>query len=289
MLDPYATLGVSQSATLEEIKSAYKKLARKHHPDLNPGNKEAEKIFKDVASAYALIGTKEAKEKFDRGETDEQKQQMYEEYMKNQNQRQRHYYRDTQGANARYSSSFEGFDDDLFSQFFGGSRGKQDEEYQMEVDFLDAASGREKTITLPGGKKLQVKIPAGIREGQKLKFAGLGENGDVYIRISIAPSGEFRREGNDIYSEVPISLFEAMNGAEVNVKTIDGQVTLKVPPGISSGAKLRIKEKGAGSGANKGHHIVTVRIVLPKNPAPELRAAFRDLEQRFSYPARGEG
>lgn len=289
MLDPYQTLGVATSATPDEIKSAYKNLARKYHPDLNPGNREAEKKFKDIANAYGMIGTKEAKEKFDRGETDEQKQHMYEEYMKNQGQQQRSYYRDTQGSNARYSSSFEGFDDDIFSQFFNrASKEQQDEEYRMEVDFLEAVRGSEKTITLPNGKKIQVKIPAGIRDGQKLKFAGLAEKGDIYIQISISPSSEFKRDGNDIHTEIPVSVFEAMHGAEVDVKTIDGTVKLTIPPGVSSGSKLRVKGKGIGKGNDRGNQIVTIKIVLPKSPSPELQTAFSELEKRFGYQVRGE-
>lgn len=303
MTDPYVTLGVTQSATLDEIKAAYKKLARKYHPDLNPGNKEAELKFKDVAHAFDLIGTKEAKEKYDRGDTDEQKQHMYEEYMKNQGSRKRPFYGQSQGTHGRYSSAFSGgFDEDIFSQFFG-RQGRsedfnfpgQDAQYQLEIDFLEAARGAERIITLPNGKKLQVKIPAGIHEGQKLKFAGQGEPsigsgppGDAYVEIRIRPSHEFRREGRDIISELPVSLFEAVNGAEIEVKTIDGPISLKIPAGVSSGTKLRLKDKGAGSGNQRGNHIVVIKVVTPKDPPAGMKEAFRNLEKEFAYNPRGQ-
>lgn len=303
MTDPYATLGVSKNASLEEIKSAYRKLAKKYHPDLNPGNKEIEAKFKDVAHAFDLIGTKEAKEKFDSGETDEQKQHMYEEYMRNQGKRrQGPFYHSTQDGSSRYSSAFgEGIDDDIFSSFFGrGGRAQsmdfpgQDEKYQLEVDFKEAALGGEKIITLPNGRKLQVKIPPGIQEGQKLRFKGLGgagigkgAPGDAYIEISIKPSPHFIREGQNIISEVPISFFEAIQGAEIEVETIDGPVLLKVPPGVSSGTKLRIKQKGAGAADKRGNHLVSLKIVMPKDPPPALKQGVAELATRFSYNPRG--
>lgn len=303
MTDPYSTLGVSKNATLDEIKAAYRKLAKKYHPDLNPGNKEIEGKFKDVAHAFDLIGTKEAKEKFDQGEMDEQKQHMYEEYMRDQGKRRRGpFYHQTQEGSNRYSSSFgEGIDDDIFSTIFGRRRGHstgfdmrgQDEHYHLEVDFKEAALGGEKVITLPNGKRFQVKIPPGIEEGQKLKFKGLGSEangegspGDAYVEIAIKSSSLFKREGKDILSEVPISFFEAIQGSEVEVQTIDGNVMLKVPSGVSTGTKLRIKNKGAGSGENRGNHIVSLKVVMPKDPPVDFKAALQELEKNYSYNPR---
>ena len=291
MTDPYKTLGLAQTATLPEIKAAYRKLARKYHPDLNPGNKGFEEKFKQVSHSFDLIGTTEAKAKYDRGETDEQKQQMYEEHVRNQGKsRQGPYYHQTQNDKSRYSSAFgEGMDDDIFSQFFSGGAGApktKDERYQLEVDFKEAALGTEKVITLPSGKKMQVKIPAGIEQGQKLKFKGMGTSGDVYIEIGIKPSLQFKRNGKDILSDVALSFFEAFNGCEIEVQTIDGPVMLKVPPGVSTGSKLRIKNKGAGIGEARGNHIVSLKTVMPKDPSPELLTAIQDLGNRFSYNPR---
>jgi DnaJ-class molecular chaperone len=286
MTEPYKTLGVTKESSVEDIRKAYKKLARKYHPDLNPGNKDSEGKFKEVAHAFDLIGTKEAKEKFDRGETEEQFQ----------GHRERPFYGHSQGQHGRYSSTFdESFNDDIFSQFFSRRSNfpGEDRQYQLEVDFLEAAKGAERIITLPNGKKLQVKIPAGIHEGQKLKFAGQGEAGigngppgDAYVEIKIRPSEDFKREGKDILSELAVSLFEAVNGAEVEVKTIDGPISLKIPAGVSSGTKLRIKEKGAGSGLHRGHHVVQIKVVTPKDPPQAMKEAFKNLEKQFAYNPR---
>ena len=301
MIDPYKTLHLEKTATLEDIKKSYRKLAKQYHPDLNPGNKEAEKKFKDISHAFDLIGTKEAKRKFDLGETDDQQRHQYEQYRNAQQGRQR------SGAH-RYASSFgESFDaDDLFESLFGsraqhgGKRSThgmdfagEDELYQMEVEFKEAALGAEKMITLPNGKKLQVKIPAGIESGKKLKFKGLGQPGmgngpagDVYVQINVKPVAGFTRIDNDIHTEVPISFFEAINGAEIEVPTLDGHVMLQIPPGVSSGSKLRVKNKGVGSNENRGNLIVTLKVVIPKNINPEMKAAMSKLQDQFAYNPR---
>jgi DnaJ-class molecular chaperone len=299
MTDPYKILEVSKTASLDEIKKSYRKLAKKYHPDLNPGNKETEKKFKDITHAFNLIGTQDAKDKFDRGETDEHQQHQYEQYRKAQENR-------SHGSH-RYSSAFgeEHFSDDLFESLFGArGRGRnhsghgmnfagEDQLYQMEVDFTEAALGGEKVITLPNGKKLQVKIPAGIENGKKLKFKGLGgpgvgegPPGDAYIQINIKAMEGFTRVDNDIHTEVPISFFEAINGAEIEVPTIDGNVMLKIPAGVSSGSKLRIKNKGAGAANSRGNQIVTLKVVMPKNITPNMKEAVGKLQAEFAYNPR---
>jgi DnaJ-class molecular chaperone len=292
MSDPYTTLGVFKTTPQADIKSAYRKLAKKYHPDLNPGNKEAEKKFKEISHAHDLIGTVEGREKFDREEADEQ--------IRHQQSRKRPSYQDTQHGGGRYSSAFgEGMDeDDIFANIFGKSNRSfdlqgQDELYQLEVEFLEAVLGGEKIITLPSGKKLQVKIPAGIQEGKKLKFKGLGAPGngkgaagDAYVQIFIKKSTQFIREENDIISEVPISLFEAINGSEIEVPTVDGTVMLKIPSGVTTGTKLRIKNKGVGSGESRGNHIVKLKVVMPKDPSAELKETIANLASRFSYNPR---
>lgn len=309
MIDPYVTLGVPHSASQDEIKKAYRKLAKKYHPDLNPGNKEAEKKFKDASHAFDLIGTEDSRGKYDRGETDEQKQQQYEEYMNKKSSRESRgpFYHQTQGGRTRYSTNFEDSIDteELFSQLFGSRRKKshsgpgnmefpgEDQVFQMEIDLREAVHGAERVITLPNGKSLQVKIPAGIEEGKKLRFRGQGGQGfngapagDLYVQIMIRPDQQFRREGKDIYSDLDISLFEAVNGAEVHVPTVDGNVMLKIPAGVSSGSKLRIKNKGVGSGVERGNHIVILRVVLPKHLPEEFRAAISRLGDKYAYNPR---
>jgi DnaJ-class molecular chaperone len=300
MKDPYVVLGITKEAEQNEIKTAYRKLAKKYHPDLNPGNKEAENKFKEVSHAFDLIGTEEARKKFDRGETDEQQQSRYEEFSKN---KKRNSYYDTQHEGGRYSYSF-GEDiggADFFENLFGRSRGRdmnfpgEDVLYKMDIDFKEAALGGEKVINLPDGKNLKVKIPAGIEAGKKLRFKGLGKPGagqgrpgDVYIEISIKPLPGFRREGLDIISEYPISFLDALTGNEVQVPTLDGSVMMKIPAGVSTGSKLRIKGKGAGSGLERGNQIVELKVVMPKHVDPALRSAAEDLKKHFNYNPRME-
>jgi DnaJ-class molecular chaperone len=284
MKDPYKILGVNKNASLEDIKKAYRGLAKKYHPDLNPGNKEAEKKFKEISNAYDLIGTEESKAKFDRGESD----------IPPQNNNQGNYQNN-------YQSNFEGNPEDIFESLFGRRGGRninrkrkgEDHLYNIVIDFEESALGGEKLITLPNGKQLQIKIPAGIEEGQKLKLKGHGgtamgnaESGDAYVQISIRPHETFKRSGNDIISDVPISFFEAITGAEIKVPTIDGSVMLKIPSGVSTGSKLRIKNKGIGLDGARGNQIVTLKVVMPKIVDQNLQNEISKLEKDYSYNPR---
>jgi DnaJ-class molecular chaperone len=298
MTDPYTILGVSKNSSVDEIKKSYRKLAKKYHPDLNPGNKEAEKKFKEISHAFDLIGTAENRAKFDRGETDEQQQKQYEEHMKSQGRRGQTFH-DSQKGGGRYSYSF-GDDvggDDFFENLFSRARGNgpqgADVNYKMQVEFREAALGSEKTITLQNGKTLQLKIPAGIETGKKLRFKGMGEDGsgkgqpgDAYIEIEVKPLPGYKRSGMDIEVEVPISFIEAITGAEIKVPTLDGEVLLKIPAGVSTGSKLRIKGKGIGVGEQRGHEIVILKVVTPKEVNPALKSAIENLKPLFDYNPR---
>jgi DnaJ-class molecular chaperone len=295
MNDPYQVLGVSKKASLEDIKAAYKKLARKHHPDLNPGKKESEKKFKEVAHAYESIGTLEARARFDSGETG---------HGTRARSSRGPTYQETQENGGRYSYDYAaGMEDDIFASFFGKNKSQQaganfsypgdDELYQLEVDFHESAVGAQRLVTLPNGKKLQVQIPAGIISGKKLKFKGQGKpglgsgaQGDLYIQITVRPSAHFKREGKDIVSEVPVSFFEAMRGAEVEVETVDGKVMLKIPAGVSTGTKVRIKGKGAGKQDERGHHLAQIKVVMPKDPSPDFKESVERLEKQYHYNPR---
>ncbi len=289
MKDPYQILGLSKTATQDEIKNAYRALAKKYHPDLNPGNKAAEGRFKEINSAYERIGTEAERAKFDRGEL-----QSEEFSQQRQNYRS---YSDTQQGGGRYSYSF-GQDmdaDSLFENLFRSAGRERSHRsapvlYHLEVEFKDSVLGANREITFPDGKKLQVKIPPGVETGTKLRLKGSGENPqDIYIEVSVKALEGFRRVGNDIEIEVPISFIEAILGGEIEVPTMEGAVRVQVPPGVSTGSKLRVRGKGvATSGASRGDQIVILKIVLPKKINPELQSEIRGWKGKYSYEARAE-
>jgi DnaJ-class molecular chaperone len=294
-MDPYEILGVSKTASDDEIKKAYRNLAKKYHPDLNPNNKEAEQKFKKISVAYGLIGTKEAREKFERGEIDEQ--------AADARFRSGPFYHEFQDEGGRYTNYYEGDNEDIFASFFSGFTGKggpidmpgQDHLYKMEIDLKDAVSGAEREILLAGGKRLKVKIPAGIEEGAKLRFKeqggpgiGKGKPGDAYVEISFRYSKEFKKTGSDIGIEVPISLDEAVNGLKIKVPTIDGAVLLTIPPGANTGTKLRIKEKGLprNQGKSRGDQIVVLKVVLPEKTDSEFNEFIKKWSKNHPYNPR---
>jgi DnaJ-class molecular chaperone len=299
--NPYSLLGVSPTATQDEIRNAYRKLAKKLHPDLNPGNTEAASKFKEINAAYELVGTAEERAKYDRGELDEQAQRANEA---SRGERAGPYYHQTQQGGGRYSQGFgaEGgafFDEDFLSSVFGaqagaagGGRAKarpRDELYEMEIGFKDSVLGAEREIGLPSGKKLRVKIPAGVASGAKLRFAGQAASpgADVYVQLTVKPSALFRREANDLELEVPISFAEAVLGSEIKVPTIDGSVLLKVPSGVSTGTKLKVAGKGVPHGGSRGDQIVTLKVVVPKSvDDPALKAALQEWSGKQSFDPR---
>jgi DnaJ-class molecular chaperone len=291
MKTAYETLGVGKNATQDEIKNAYRKFAKKFHPDLNPGNKEAEKNFKDINHANEQIGDPEARAKYDLGESESSGAAGG-----------RQYYSQTQGGpeGGRYSSQFGGVDEDLFESIFGG-RGRgagmgggrtrpRDEQYQMEVEFKDSILGAEREITLPDQKKLRITIPPGIDSGKKLRFAGQAAGGgDVLIEVTVKTSPTFQRDGKNIDIEIPISFSEALLGAEIKVPTLDGSILLKIPAGVSSGQKLRVSGKGVPSKGSEpaGDERVKLKIMTPKEIDSEFKAAIEAWQKRQSFNPRG--
>jgi DnaJ-class molecular chaperone len=276
--DPYELLGVKRDASQKDIQKAYRRLAKKLHPDLNPGSAEAEKQFKEVAAAYDLLSDPEQRARFDRGDIDSSGAEQ---------PRQRYYYRDfADGAGNPYTSDagFADFvdGDDILSAIFGRRAGRrrrgQDMRYWLEVDFLDAVNGATRRLTLPDGSVIDVDIPPGARDGQVLRLrgkgmAGVGGPGDALVEIRVRPHPHFTRRGDDIHLEIPISLSEAVLGAKVDVPTPTGPVTMTVPKGVSSGRVLRLKGKGVPrANGTRGDEYVTLKVALPDKPDPELES-----------------
>lgn len=299
MLNPYEVLGVAKSSSQDEIKKSYRKLAKKYHPDLNPANKNAEAKFKEISHANDLIGDAESRAKYDRGETDEQQQQEWQQKSNQRNQRQSGAGPESDRYSEAFANQFRG--EDFFEELFGGRAGRKapkpnlNTHYQMPIGFKESIIGCEKVITLANGKNLQIKIPPGITTGTKLRFKNQGEqgigeasHGDAIIEINVDPLEGWSRVGNDVECEVSISFIEGILGADISVPTMYGPVTLKVPAGVSTGSKLRIKGKGVHKGGELGNQIVKLKVVLPKVVTPELSTAISGLKSACDYNPRSE-
>jgi DnaJ-class molecular chaperone len=278
--NPYDVLGVKPDATQDEIRAAYRKLAKQLHPDLNPGDREAEEKFKTVSAAYDLLGDAEKRVRFDRGEIDATGAERPRE----------HYYRNFHGADAQenpYSSAAGSADfEDILSELFAAQRGAraqsrrrgQDVLYQLPVTFLEAVNGATKRVTLADGSTLDVRIPPGTQDAQVLRLrgkgsAGIGDGppGDALVSITVEAHPFFTRKGDDIEIDLPITLREAVLGTTVSVPTPTGPVRMTVPKNANTGTRLRLRGKGAARADDThGDQYVTLKIVLPERPDPEL-------------------
>ncbi len=283
MKDPYQVLGVDRKASAEEIKSAYRKLAKKLHPDLNPEDKAIEQRFKEVSQAYALLSDPATRARFDRGEIDASGQERgaggFQRTYRSAGGRQR---------GAPFDFGEEISVDDIFSEFFGGGRmrgGRRrasergaDSHFSVKVSFEEAAKGAKKRVRLGGEKTLEVKIPAGTEDGQTLRLKGQGQagkagggTGDALIEVAVAPHAFFQRDGLDIRLDLPVSLQEAVLGAEVTAPTLSGKVTVKIPEGSNTGSVLRLKGKGIQAGGKTGDQYLSLKIVLPERQDAQLK------------------
>ncbi|MGH8113310.1 MAG: DnaJ C-terminal domain-containing protein [Rhodanobacteraceae bacterium] len=280
MQSPYEVLGVAATASQADVRSAYRKLARKLHPDLNPGDEMAEEKFKDVSAAYRLLNDPEQRKRFDAGEID----------AAGAEQPQRRYYRDY-AAPARdnhyadgsgYADFADG--DDAFAELLRraqqarANRPGEDVGYNLPISFVMSITGGTQRLTLPDASTIDVKIPPGLVDGQVIRLKGKGapghgkgEPGDALIRIEVLPDGRFARDGNNILLELPVSLTEAVLGGQVRVPTPTGDVTMSIPRCSDTGTTLRLKGKGAPvRGGCQGDELVRLKVVLPKTPDPEL-------------------
>lgn len=273
--DPYAALGVPKASSAEEIRKAYRKLAKELHPDVRPNDKASEDRFKRVTAAFNLLTDEQQRGRFDRGEIDAEGNERP--------QFQPHGgfggfagARAARGANGQRGDAFEDLFDGLFSRGSGGARGfgmqrGEDVRYRMEVDFLDAVNGGRRRVTMSDGRSLDLAIPAGLNSGQTLRLKGQGlpgtgggPAGDALVEITVGPHAVFRREGEDIRMDLRISLAEAVEGGKVPVNTPQGAVSLSVPPNSSSGDLLKLRGKGVQMRPNPGDLLVRLMIVLPR-------------------------
>jgi DnaJ-class molecular chaperone len=311
MRDPYTVLGVAKSADLGEIKKAYRKLAKKFHPDQSKDPNAKDK-FAEVSAAYEIIGDEKKRGQFDRGEIDAEGKPRFQGF---------------EGFGAGGPSGFTrraapggfehfefrtgpgqgaGFDaGDIFSELFGAGgqrRGGQarplprgeDVSAELTVSLREAVKGGKSRVTLPTGRTLEVSVPAGVEDGQQIRLKGQGqpspfggEPGDAMVSVKIAKHPYFKVDRRDLRLDLPLTLYEAVLGAKVNVPTLDGQVELNVPAGSNSGRILRLRGKGLPNpGGTPGDLLVTLRIVLPDETDPDLLELARKWQKQKPYDPR---
>jgi DnaJ-class molecular chaperone len=294
--DPYEVLGVKKDDSHDDLQKAYRRLAKKYHPDLNPGDKTAERKFKDLSVAYALLDDPDKRARFDRGEIDgsgaeRPRQNYYRDFASSEHD---HPYANNSGF-ADFLES-----EDVLSELLRrgaqaqANRHGRDLEFRLSIEFIESIAGTNKRLTLPGGGTLDVTIPPGIVSGQVLRLRGKGAPGlgkggfgDALIEIEIMPDRLFTREIDDIYLEWPITLSEAVLGARIKVPTPTGDVTMAVPKASNTGTTLRLKGKGAPKqGGGHGDQLVKLKVMLPKAPDPDLETFVANWENGKTYNPR---
>lgn len=296
MADPYTTLGVPRSASEKDIKSAYRKLAKELHPDKNKDNPKATERFSEVTHAYDLLSDKDKRAKFDRGEIDADGNPAGFGGGFGGGRGSQGGFRHDGGFEGGFGGAAEGIDiGDIFEGLFGGRGGMggmggggspggmggmggarrgpapkgANVSYRLQVSFVDAATRANQRITLSDGKTIDLKLPAGLENGQQMRLTGKGEagpggNGDAIVSIEIGGHPFYERDGDNIRLDLPISLSEAVDGAKIKVPTVDGPVMLTVAPGTSSGRTLRLKGRGfTRKDATRGDQLVTLQIDIP--------------------------
>jgi DnaJ-class molecular chaperone len=319
MRDPYEVLGVPRGASAAAIKSAYRKLAKKHHPDSNKNDPKAAGRFSEINTANEIIGDEDKRKQFDRGEIDAEGKPRFQGFPGG----------DPRGRAGGPGGGFEsfnfrtgggpggaggaGFEDILNSMFGGAARGARpgggnhfefdtggvgldlDLSVAMSVSLEESVKGVEKRVRLPNGKELNVKIPAGVIAGQQIRLRGQGETaqghrpGDLLITVSIAPHAFFKVDGSDLRVDLPITLYEAVLGGKVRVPTLGSAVELSIPKNTSSGRTFRLKGKGLPkAGGTTGDLFVTTRIILPDGNDSELEALMQKWRDGHPYNPRSD-
>jgi DnaJ-class molecular chaperone len=295
--DPYKELGVSRGASADEIKKAFRKLAKELHPDKNPGNREADERFKRVTAAFDLLGDAEKRAKFDRGEIDADGREQFRGFGGGS--------RGGPGGNpfgqgGAQRGGFENIDlDELFGGMFGGgarpggarggfsSRG-QDVKATLEISLEDSIAGATRRIQFSDGRTLDVTIPKGAADGQTIRLRGQGapgasgrsEAGDALITLKIAPHPVFTRDGADLTMDLPVSLSDAVLGGKAPVRTPEGTVNMTIPPGSNSGKVLRLKGRGAFVGGKRGDLLAKLMVMLPDEPDESLKKLAQEMRDK---------
>jgi DnaJ-class molecular chaperone len=314
MRDPYEVLGVPRGASAAAIKSAYRKLAKKHHPDSNKNDPKAAERFSEINSANEIVGDEDKRKQFDRGEIDAEGKPRFQGFPGGDPRGR------AGGAGGFESHSFRtgggaggaGFEDILNSMFGGTARGGRpgggrtfefntggigldlDLNVAMTVSLEESVKGGEKRIRLPTGKELNVRIPAGVTAGQQIRLKGQGETapghppGDLLITVSIAPHPFFKVDGSDLRIDLPITLYEAVLGGKVRVPTLGSAVELSIPKNTSSGRTFRLKGKGMPKAGGTGDLFVSTRIILPDGNDAELEALMEKWRDGHPYNPRSD-
>ena len=291
-VDYYKLLGLNKTSTSKDIKSAYRKLARKFHPDLNPNDKDAKKKFQEINEANEVLSDPEKRKKYDKYGKDWQHSDQFEKQRQYQQQPQ-----DSRG-NSYSGSQSEGDFSDFFESMFG--RGKsagygrqvkfrgEDYNAELQLDLIDAYKTHKQTLTI-NEKKIRITIPAGIENGQTIKIAGHGgkginggPDGDLYITFSVANHPDFKRSGNDLFTTVNLDMYTAVLGGEITIETLNGKVKLKVKPETQNGSKVKLTGKGFPVYKNEGKFgdlYVTYLVKIPTNLTEKQKSLFKQLSE----------
>jgi len=288
-VDYYKILGIDKSATSKDIKNAYRKLARKYHPDLNPEDKDAKKNFQLVNEANEVLSDPEKRKKYDEYGGDWQHAEEFEKQKQNQGQS-----RGARNSGEQYGGDFSAFFESMFGGSGGGSRGRQmkyrGEDYtsELHLELVDAYTTHKQTISV-NGQKIRITVPAGIENGQIIKISGHGgpginggPNGDLYITFTIANHSIFKRLGNNLYATIDLDLYTAVLGGEIILDTLNGQVKLKVKPETQNGSKVKLKGKGFPVYKNEGQFgdlLLTYSIRIPTKLTNHQKELFSQLSK----------
>jgi DnaJ-class molecular chaperone len=322
MRDPYDVLGVSKGASAAEIKNAFRRAAKRLHPDANKHDPRAAARFAELNAAYEILGEEDKRRAYDRGEIDAEGKPRFYGFEGGRGGGFEGFTWGADGFRRGSGSDFGGFGgfEDILRGAFGGGFGRSgfggaragagrtsfedagerggfdgqgaDLAASLTITLAEAAHGTKKRVQLPTGREVEVKIPSGLADGQQIRLKGQGAGGsrgragDLLITVSVAAHPLFKREGADLRLELPIALYEAVLGAKVRVPTLDGAVELAIPPGTNSGRTFRLKGRGFPARDGKGDLLATVRVMLPERSDSELDELMRKWRDRKPYDPR---